>query len=144
MPRLFHRPPKYRLHKGSSQAIVSIHGKRIYLGAYGTAKSHKRYRELLGSLGIRQSRVGPVHRQHAERFLPDRGCINRRQLGYSGISENRHQIDGAISHPSWFELKFGLVLRTNRPVAEVRTEDIAIYASNCYRKLRLVCPAECS
>jgi len=47
MPRLFHRPPKYRFHKGFKQAIVSIHGKRIYLGAYGTAKSHRRYRELL-------------------------------------------------------------------------------------------------
>ncbi len=45
MPRLFHRPPKYRRHKTS--AIVSLFGKRIHLGPYGSQKSHERYQELL-------------------------------------------------------------------------------------------------
>jgi integrase len=47
MPRLFHRPPKYCLHKGTKQATVSLHGKRIYLGPYGSPESHKNYQELL-------------------------------------------------------------------------------------------------
>lgn len=47
MPRLFHRPPKYCLHKGTKQAFVSLQGKRIYLGPYGSRKSHQRYQEIL-------------------------------------------------------------------------------------------------
>ncbi|HQZ66877.1 MAG TPA: hypothetical protein PLY87_17415, partial [Planctomycetaceae bacterium] len=47
MPRLFHRPPKYCLHKGTQQAIVSLRGKRIYLGPFGSSQSHAAYQEVL-------------------------------------------------------------------------------------------------
>lgn len=47
MPRLFHRPPKYALHKGTKQAVVSIGGKRVYLGPYGSKRSHLKYQELI-------------------------------------------------------------------------------------------------
>lgn len=47
MPRLVHKPPKYRLHKGSGQAIVSINGRRLYLGVYGTPKSHELYEKAI-------------------------------------------------------------------------------------------------
>lgn len=47
MPRLFHRPPKYRLHKSTKQAIVSLFGERLYLGPYGSRRSHRRYQEVL-------------------------------------------------------------------------------------------------
>ena len=47
MPRLFHRPPKYSLHKGTKQAVVSLRGKRIYLGPFGSAQSHAAYQEVL-------------------------------------------------------------------------------------------------
>ena len=41
------RTPKYRLHKGSGQAIVQIGGQRIYLGRYGTDQSKERYRQIV-------------------------------------------------------------------------------------------------
>ena len=47
MPRLFHRPPKYCLHKGTKQAVVSYFGKTLYVGPYGSQKSHERYQEIL-------------------------------------------------------------------------------------------------
>ena len=47
MPRLYHRPPKYCLHKGTRQATVSIRGKRIYLGPFGSPESHAKYQEIL-------------------------------------------------------------------------------------------------
>jgi integrase len=47
MPRLFHRPPKYRFHKTTKQRVVSLFGKHIYLGPYGSRKSHQRYQEIL-------------------------------------------------------------------------------------------------
>ena len=47
MPRLFHRPPLYRLHKSTKQAVVSFFGNKIYLGPYGSPRSHERYQEIL-------------------------------------------------------------------------------------------------
>ncbi len=47
MPRLFHRPPKYGLHKGTKQAIVCHRGKMIYLGPYGSKQSHEKYQAFL-------------------------------------------------------------------------------------------------
>lgn len=47
MPRLFHRPPKYRFHNSTKQAVVSFFGKTIYLGPYGSQQSHERYQDLL-------------------------------------------------------------------------------------------------
>jgi hypothetical protein len=38
------RTPKYRLHKGSGQALVQINGERIYLGKYGSQESKEKYR----------------------------------------------------------------------------------------------------
>lgn len=39
--------PAYRLHKSSGRAIVSIDGKRIYLGPFGSPESHEKYRSLI-------------------------------------------------------------------------------------------------
>lgn len=47
MPRLVRRPPKYALHKGTRQAIVSLEGRRIYLGPYASAASYARYQDIL-------------------------------------------------------------------------------------------------
>jgi hypothetical protein len=40
------RTPKYRLHRGSGQALVQINGDRIYLGKYDTKESKEEYRKL--------------------------------------------------------------------------------------------------
>lgn len=47
MPRLFHRPPKYGHHKSTNQAIVCHLGKIIFLGPYGSPKSHRKYVEFV-------------------------------------------------------------------------------------------------
>jgi integrase len=45
MPRS--RPPSYRLHKPSGQAVVTLSGRDIYLGKYDSPESHGRYDELV-------------------------------------------------------------------------------------------------
>ena len=45
MPKLLRRPPKYRLHKSTGQAVVSVFGRVIQLGPFGSPKSHRRYQE---------------------------------------------------------------------------------------------------
>ena len=44
------RVPKYRLHKGSGQALVQYRGQRIYLGVHGSPESRRKYREFVAKL----------------------------------------------------------------------------------------------
>lgn len=43
------RPPSYRLHKASSQAVVTIDRKDRYLGVHGTPESRLRYERLISA-----------------------------------------------------------------------------------------------
>jgi integrase len=48
MPRLsLDRLPKYRLHKGTGQAVVTLDGKEFYLGIHNTAASRREYERLV-------------------------------------------------------------------------------------------------
>ena len=44
------KPPSYRRHKASKQAIVTIGGRDIYLGSYGSAESRELYSKLLAGI----------------------------------------------------------------------------------------------
>ncbi len=48
MPRLTKSQPKYRRHRASGQAIVTLNGQDHYLGPYGTQASHDEYDRLVG------------------------------------------------------------------------------------------------
>jgi hypothetical protein len=41
------RPPKYRRHKAKGLAAVTINGRNLSLGKYGSAASKEEYRRLL-------------------------------------------------------------------------------------------------
>ncbi len=43
------RPPSYRLHKASGQAVVTIDRKDGYLGVHGTPESRLRYERLISA-----------------------------------------------------------------------------------------------
>lgn len=47
MPRLTTALPKYRKHKGSEQAVVTLAGRDIYLGEYGSKTSKAEYDRLV-------------------------------------------------------------------------------------------------
>ena len=54
------RIPKYRLHKGSGQALVQINRDRIYLGTYGSEESKEKYERLVAEwLSSGRQRVSP-------------------------------------------------------------------------------------
>jgi hypothetical protein len=59
MPRLVDAPPKYRKHKASGQAIVTLAGVDHYLGPHGT-KAAKRQNDRLIAEWL----------QHDRRLLP--------------------------------------------------------------------------
>ncbi len=41
------RTPKYRRHKAKGLAVVTLNGRDIYLGPYGSAESKSEYRRLI-------------------------------------------------------------------------------------------------
>ena len=51
------RLPKYRLHKGSGQALIQIEGRRIYLGPYNSPESKEKYRQYIAQLAAPSSTV---------------------------------------------------------------------------------------
>jgi integrase len=48
MPRLNNSTPKYRHHKASGQAVVTLGGQDFYLGPYGSRPSRREYERLIG------------------------------------------------------------------------------------------------
>jgi len=48
MPRLTRSNPSYRKHKASRQAVVTINGRDVYLGPYGSKASRDEYDRLIG------------------------------------------------------------------------------------------------
>jgi len=48
MPKLLKTLPKYRRHKATGQAIVTLMGRDHYLGSYGTAVSRAEYDRIVG------------------------------------------------------------------------------------------------
>jgi integrase len=48
MPRLVNAVPKYRHHKATGQAVVTLNGRCFYLGRYGSRPSRREYERLVG------------------------------------------------------------------------------------------------
>lgn len=86
------RIPKYRLHKGSGQALVQINGERIYLGKHGTEQSKEKYRRIVAeSLGNPQhSPPLPQRADQVGAVLSISGLI----LAYWKFVETYYQRDG--------------------------------------------------
>ncbi|MDZ4852867.1 MAG: hypothetical protein SGI77_26570 [Pirellulaceae bacterium] len=47
MPKLVTSVPKYRKHRATGQALVTINGRDHYLGPHGTKASHREYDRLI-------------------------------------------------------------------------------------------------
>jgi integrase len=58
MPKLFHVAPKYRKHKASGQAIVTINGQDDYLGPWRSKASRREYDRLIAEW-LARGRVTP-------------------------------------------------------------------------------------
>lgn len=48
MPRLTRSNPSYRKHKASGQAVVTVNGRDLYLGPYGSKSSRDEYDRVIG------------------------------------------------------------------------------------------------
>ncbi|NLS92544.1 MAG: hypothetical protein GXX96_10320 [Planctomycetaceae bacterium] len=86
------RIPKYRLHKGSGQALVQINGERIYLGKHGTAQSREKYRRIVAkSLGCPQP---SPHLPLQDNQIGERLSVGKLILEYWKFAETYYQRNG--------------------------------------------------
>ncbi|UCC30460.1 MAG: tyrosine-type recombinase/integrase [Phycisphaerales bacterium] len=58
------RPPSYRCHKGTGQAVVTLNGKDFYLGRHGSKASRDKYDAVIGEW-LASGRQSPVDAQSA-------------------------------------------------------------------------------
>ena len=59
MPKLVNRPPKYRHHKASGLAVLTINGKDYYLGKWRSQASKKEYARLIAEYYARDRESPP-------------------------------------------------------------------------------------
>jgi integrase len=60
MPRLVNSPPKYRRHKFSGKAIVTLNGREFYLGPYGSKASRIEYDRLIAEWMANHRHLSPA------------------------------------------------------------------------------------
>jgi integrase len=60
VPKLVNRPPKYRHHKPSGQAVVTIHKRDHYLGPWRSKASKKEYGRLIAEFYARDRQPPPA------------------------------------------------------------------------------------
>ena len=84
------RIPKYRLHKGSGQALVQINGERIYLGVYDTPESHERYHRLIAEY----LSTGQTPTRHSDPADTPALTVNKLILAYFEFALTYYKKDG--------------------------------------------------
>jgi integrase len=88
MPTLI---PKYRLHKGSGQALVQIDGRRIYLGKHGTEESREKYRRIIGEWLANHRHTSA---SQPEQPIGEELSVNELLLAYWRFAERHYVKDG--------------------------------------------------
>lgn len=97
MPRLKNTTPKYRHHKASGQAIVTLDGQDFYLGPHGSRPSRREYERLVGEW-LQNGRTLPAdphqitvaslinaYRKHAEAYYVKNGESTGTAEGMRGV-----------------------------------------------------------
>lgn len=64
MPKSIHTPPKYRHHKPSGRAVVTLNGRDHYLGKWDSPESHVEYNRLVGEWLVRKGQSPPDEAEH--------------------------------------------------------------------------------
>lgn len=124
MPRLFHRPPKYGLHKGTKQAIVCQNGKIIYLGPYGSEKSHQRYQEFLEQWYLERHQQAAPKRELTEQEKVEKSItpVTLRHKWRQGLKVSLDEVIFVYKKYAYgYYVKNGAVTREAEQIDEITT-----------------------
>ncbi|QDS99268.1 tyrosine-type recombinase/integrase [Adhaeretor mobilis] len=124
MPRLLKKPPKYGRHKASGQACVYVNGTEVYLGKYGSPKSHDRYRDFLAEWRSQQavvenSEVAQATENSLAKTLHPAALRRKRREG--GVVTLDELIFVYRRHASSYYVKYGKVTREAELIVELTT-----------------------
>ena len=97
--------PKYRLHKPSQNAVVTINGKNIYLGRYDTPESHELYRRLIAEQWGKADAPKPIKsKPRGVKKLKRSLWAMKNELGHHFENENSVEIASTV-RLRWSKLK---------------------------------------
>ncbi|QDS99334.1 tyrosine-type recombinase/integrase [Adhaeretor mobilis] len=124
MPRLLKKPPKYGRHKASGQACVYVNGTEVYLGKYGSPKSHDRYRDFLAEWRSQQavvenSEIAQATEDSLAKTLHPAALRRKRREG--GVVTLDELIFVYRRHASSYYVKYGKVTREAELIVELTT-----------------------
>ncbi len=88
------RIPKYRLHKGSGQALVQINGERIYLGKHGSAESKEKYQRIIAEWLVSVSEPKQGDAASPATAIRHDLPVNEMLLAYLKFAEGYYAKDG--------------------------------------------------
>ncbi len=123
MPRLFHQPPKYRLHKSTNQAVVSFFGKVIQIGPYGSERSHQRYQEIIGEWQQRRHQAENQPQKKADELLVEAITTDTlRQKWKQGLQISLYELIVVYQrYANQYYRKHGKITREANLIKEVLT-----------------------
>jgi integrase len=113
MPAPKDHTPKYRLHKGSGQALVQLYGERKYLGVYGSEESWKRYDDLITEWRRKQFIEDRQARVETETSIPPRITVTELCAHYYKFAQGYYRKDGEPTG------QVGIVAAALRPLREL-------------------------
>lgn len=87
MPKLTVKAPKYRRHRASSQAVVTLNGRDIYLGRWNGPESKAEYHRLIGEWQASR-------RQLKETIAGNAPCIDQIILCYMEWARRYYRKNG--------------------------------------------------
>ena len=93
-------PPKYRLHKASGKAVVSIHGKDHYLGQHGTRDSHTNYKLLIAGLWAKNEGLIPIIPAPSEAI-----SVGLLAVEFAKYAKKKYRHENGDQKSEWFIIK---------------------------------------
>ncbi len=112
MPRLTRSVPKYRKHRASGQAVVTLDGKDHYLGPHGTKTSRLEYDRLVGEWQLNGRTL------KADSTKPDITVVEL-LAAYIKFARTYYVKSGKPTR------QYGLIVETARPIKELYGRELA-------------------
>ena len=93
-------PPKYRLHKSSGKAVVSIHGRDHYLGKYNSPESRRKYRRLIATHWLAEPDPQPLSENPKCSIT-----VTFLAVEYAKYAKNKYRLPNGKQKNEWFQIQ---------------------------------------
>ncbi|MGI9429906.1 MAG: tyrosine-type recombinase/integrase [Bythopirellula sp.] len=106
------RTPKYRRHKAKGLALVTLNGRDIYLGKYGSAESKRKYRQLVAEY-LQRGGASPLTQ-------PEEITVIEVMAAYTKHAKNYYRKDGKPTR------EYGMIVEVCRAIRPLYGKALAV------------------